>query len=178
MEKPSNGDDLIKGGEDLGEFKEKLEINEETKTNKVKALSLVKDIFFDWSLRADINAYGKIFDYKNIFIRVIWSFIFISSTILTILVCVSLMLEYLTYDVVTKTNVFYERPIKFPAVTLCDNDQFTTRFAEDLLMNISKSSNLSIVNPNDLQSIITLAQFNAASPSFGDEARKKLGEFS
>jgi hypothetical protein len=44
-------------------------------------------------------------------------------------------------------------------------------------MNISKSSNLSIAKPNDLQSIITLAQFIAASPAFGDEARKKLGKF-
>ena len=44
------------------------------------------------------------------------------------------------------------------------------------IMNISKSNNLSIANQNDLQSIITLAQFNAASPAFGDEARKKLGK--
>jgi hypothetical protein len=178
MEKPSNeAGDMVKGGEELGDFKEKLEQNKEAKTSKEKKFSLVKDVFLDWSLRADINAYGKVFDYKNKFIRVIWSFIFTSLTVLTILVCVSLLLEYLTYDVVTKTNVFYERPIKFPAVTLCDNDEFTTRFAEDFIMNISKSRNLSIDNQNDLQSIITLAQFIAASPAFGDEARKKLGNF-
>jgi hypothetical protein len=176
MEKSSNEDDLAKGSGNLAEFKEKLELNEEAKTNKKKTLSLVKEVFLEWSLRADINAYWKIFYYKNMLIRVIWSFIFISSTILTILVCISLLLEFLTYDVVTKTNVFYERPIKFPAVTLCDNDEFTTRFAEDFIMNISKSKNLSIANQNDLQSIITLAQFNAASPAFGDEARKKLGK--
>jgi len=60
MEKPSNeAGDMVKGGEELGEFKQKLELNEEAKANKEKKLSLVKDVFLDWSLRADINAYGK-----------------------------------------------------------------------------------------------------------------------
>lgn len=160
-------------------FEDSIEKNENDlmpNEERFKKRQKLKEKVLDWSLRVDINAYNKIFDYKNKCIKIIWALIFIASTLLTIIVCILLLVEYFEYDVITKTNVVYERPSQFPAVTLCDNDQFTTSDAQLFLINISRTYNLSFSNSNDLHSIITLAQMRAANPlAYTNEWRQKLG---
>jgi hypothetical protein len=152
-----------------------IDLKETQNREKTKKSSALKEVLLDWSIRVDINAYNKIWDYNNILVKLIWSFIFASSTGLTLLVCVQSVMQYLEYEVITKTNMIYQRPTKFPAVTLCDNDQFTTRDAELFLKEIAAKNNLSFTNKNDLEKIIILGQMKAANPSYSDDMRKKLG---
>ena len=82
---------------------------------------------------------------------------------------------FLKYEVVTQTGITYEVPTQFPAVTICNNDPFTTSNAELLYDIVGKENRLT---PSTLQVNVDLnylVRIKAANPSFGNENRKKLG---
>ena len=43
---------------------------------------------------------------------------------------------YYQFEVVTQTEIINERPTEFPTVTICNNNPFTTKIAQDLVRNV------------------------------------------
>ena len=87
--------------------------------------SILKETFLEFSKRTDLNAYGKIFDYENVWAKLIWFLFLIGSVSLTAYVLSGNVLSYLEYGVVSEIGVVYETPTEFPAVTFCDYRPFT-----------------------------------------------------
>jgi hypothetical protein len=137
----------------------------------------IKEIFTIWSHTSDINCYTKIFMYQgNFLVQLIWTLILLGSTCATCWLITKSVLDYLAYEVVSQTNVFYEVPTKFPAITVCDNDPFTSKYSENLYENISKTNNFGWNPINNVNNNLNfLVKMHAANPSFGDENRKLLG---
>lgn len=66
-------------------------------------------------------------------------------------------------------------PTKFPAVTICNNDAFTTSNAQNLYEEIAKESGLKLFTNQVNSDLNSLVRIKAANPSYGDENRRKLG---
>ena len=125
--------------------------------------SILKETFLEFSKRTDLNAYGKIFDYENVWAKLIWFLILIGSLSLTAYVLSGNVLSYLEYGVVSEIGVVYETPTEFPAVTFCDYRPFTTAtspFSQTTLK----------LDPEEK---VEYGKMTAANMSYND--RKKLG---
>jgi len=131
---------------------------------------ILKETFVEFSHRTDINAYGKIFEYENSFVKLLWSFILLGSLSLTAWVLSNNVLAYLQYGVVSQIGVVYETPTEFPAVTFCDNNPFTTGNYPDV-GNLYANA----VDDYGQFGYIYLFQMAASNPSYGDVNRKLLG---
>ena len=142
-------------------------------SNRLKNL---REVYLNWSLTVDINGYNKIFHYRNnIYAQLIWIPILLASTGLTFCIIGLSTVAYLKHDVVTQTNLVYDIPTKFPAVTFCNVDPFTTEESQRLLELVSNQSRIPIDNSSINTNLMNLAQLYAAHPEYGDENRAHLG---
>ena len=147
-----------------------LDINQEVKSQpKVNAkIDILKQTFFEFSQRTNVDCYSKIFDYDHFFIKLIWIIIFLASLSFTSYLLTSNFIAYLTYGISTQIGSYYSIPADFPAVTFCDSNAFTTWEAADLISQYYHGW-------ESYNSILVFAYMEASNPSYGDEKRKKLG---
>jgi len=132
----------------------------------------IKDIFLEWSLRSNLDCFVKIFEYKSKPLACfIWTLVLIGSSGFTFWSISKIILEYFNYEVISKTTMVYENPTKFPTITICDNNPFTSIQAQMLFEAIIKKSNLSPSDPN----IFRFAKMRASSRELNDAERKRLG---
>ena len=59
---------------------------------------------------------------------------------------ITLILTYLEYGVTTTVRIIYETPTAFPEITICNVNQFSTRYAFELLQNISQQNQINVLN--------------------------------
>jgi len=103
---------------------------------------------------------------------------------------INAILTYLKYDVATTTRTVFEIPTKFPKITICNFNMFTTEFSLELLKNLSKSKSkegTNIFNRDEVKdipysqiipkvsNIHKYAVSIVNSKNFSDDLRKKLG---
>jgi hypothetical protein len=122
--------------------KENLELqnkNSLNSRNKFQSnFSNVRKTFLNWSQKVDINCYTKMMDYSgNYFVQFIWLVILLGSTGATFYLIARSLMDYLKYEVTSQIKLIDEIPTKFPTVTFCDNNPFTSIVAQDFLQNIS-----------------------------------------
>ena len=128
----------------------------------------MKQTFVSWCQKSDINGLSKIFDYENNFVKFIWLIILLVSLGVNAWIMSWSIVAYLQYEVVSLIQVFSERPTEFPAVTICDINQFTTE------------KGLSFVNSLidakcDEKCAAFNAAMNASNPEFSAEYKKLFG---
>jgi hypothetical protein len=133
----------------------------------------VKEIFMLWSKSVDINVYTKMLEYSpNYKVQFIWLLILLGSTGGTFYFISKSILDYLNYDVVSKTNLINEFPAVFPTVTFCDNNPFSTKYSESVWENVSKRNGTQGLKA---KKIFNLALLEVSSNAYSDEQRKRLG---
>ena len=138
--------------------------------NEVNLFHHLKEIFLEWSLRANVNCYVKIFQYKNnIFAKLMWLSILILSACITAWMIVRTITNYLSYNVTSKIAVNYEIPTEFPAVTMCDTNPFSSTQAQDQFYAWFGTNWL------DLETNEKQAKMLASSPSYSNTQRRQLG---
>jgi hypothetical protein len=140
----------------------------------------ISTYLIDWSLLSTFHCYPKIFQYKNIVARILWSICFLLLGGITCRLVAQCYMDYVEYEVVTQIKVITERPITFPTITICQYNPFTTVFAQDLINDISiQAFNNPIENMSfkevvvNLLSINSLTKMMTAQPDF--ESKKNLG---
>ena len=171
---PFETDKLLAIQVQLESLKREIEILKEKDllTNDKKDLKKkenLKETFLSWSERSDVNCYGKIFEYENIFVKSIWAFILLGALGATSWFVSWSILAYLDYGVVSQIGVVHEQPTEFPAVTICDNNPFTTQQGHEFVLSKLNESK------NKIKKAVDLASMQAADPLYGDQNRKKLG---
>ena len=115
-----------------------------------------------------------------------------NSSALASYLVINVFINYFNYGVVTTTRTLNEIPSKFPQITICNYNMFTTEYSLEFLRNMSESMKKSkndvnifdkneIVNKSYLTMIPKVTVFYKRvisyvnSESFSDENRKKLG---
>jgi hypothetical protein len=176
-------EDKIKPESTANELSEKSEENlatsfskkDEQKTETGRKYLLLKKTFTNWSKKTDINGYSKIFKYKKNYVaQFLWLVILLALTGATFWLIAFNIQNYLSYNVVSQTEIVFEKPSLFPTITICDNDAYTTKEAEYLFENISYNYGFNFSNKVN-KDLNYLVQMETSNPSFGDEQRKKIG---
>jgi len=148
---------------------------------ETKRRPLLSSFLIDWSLLSTFQCYPKIFQYKTTTARVFWSFFFLVFASLTCRLVFKCFTDFAEYEVVTKIKVIPERPITFPAITICDYSPFKSYYAQTLIRNISlETFNKEVESMTfieiikNLTNITTLAKMRTADPRF--DLKKNLSQ--
>ena len=104
--------------------------NKEDQQVKDKIKNILDDPF--------AQAIVKIFFSPNLILKIFLVIFVISSTTLASYMTINVIIEYLNYDVVTTTRTVLEIPTKFPQITICNYNMFTTEYALEFLKNFSE----------------------------------------
>jgi hypothetical protein len=159
------------------EIESKLEKRPSTKLEKVK------EIVFDWSKEVAFQAYPKVFNEKlYLVVRIIWAIVFLGFSGVTCFLCVQSLLGYLQWNTVSTIQIVREAPTKFPAITICDSNPFTSKTAQRLLEKLAlQKFNINITTMNITEfnvyreNLTNYAKIVVNSPDFSDDNRKLLG---
>ena len=150
-------------------------------TTKGQRLKVVKEVFYDWSKRANVDGYSKIFQYeRNKVAKMTWALIFLGSLGVTCWFISLNIIDYLKHDVVTTIVKNTEIPTPFPTITICNINPFTSRQAQNLFEDLALAQNitLSTANESELSLINELARMYAADPAYPIKSKISLGGFS
>ena len=137
--------------------------------------SSVNKKILSWSQRVDINCFRKMMDYKgNYLAQFIWLLILLGSTGATYYLIVTSLMDFLRFEATSQINIVNEMPVKFPTVTFCDNNPFSSIHAQYLMQNISVN-----FNTTDKGLVFKLTKYLASYKkfqieNFPNERSKKL----
>jgi hypothetical protein len=141
-----------------------------------KSSSELEKVFVEWSLLSTFHCYPKIFQYENKIAKVIWSLIFILFSAATSFLVATSFNDFFEYRVVSTIRLVDERPILFPAVTICDNNAFNTVQAQHLMDSLW-SDYFSDINKtsSEMRSFIEFTKAYAMSHRLTENEKKQLG---
>ena len=80
-------------------------------------------------------------------------------------------------------EIVSEKPMQFPTLTICDSNGFTTKYAQELILNTSISyygldiKKMSFSNYSDyaIKNLSKVVKSLVNYPEYGDEVRQRLG---
>ena len=132
-----------------------------------------KEIFISWSKSVDINVYTKMIEYSpNYKVQAIWLLILLGSIGATFYFISKSILDFFKYEVVSQTTLINEFPIVFPAVTFCDNNVLSRKYAESVWEDVAQKNGITDLNS---ESLYSLALQTLSSNAYSDEERKRSG---
>ncbi|CAF0907174.1 unnamed protein product [Brachionus calyciflorus] len=122
--------------------------------------SKIKAFFLEWVDPLTMHGLPNIFRTKYLSIKVLWTLAFILANGACFYFIVKSVLEYLEYNVVTKIRVLEKDSVQFPAVTICNANQFLTSSAINFSTSLLAENNIT-----DIANSTFLSQ-NFHSPSY------------
>ena len=143
----------------------------------------IREKFIDWSKSSSCHGYHRIFRVSRLSIRILWIISLIISSIFCVYMSSKSIMDYLNYDVVTKTRVHHELPTQFPTVTVCNINPFVTQNASQFIRNImAKELDLDVLNSTPSTGLLkyieyahVLALAERFKPEFKEISRQSFG---
>ena len=159
------------------------EIESKLEKEPITKLAKAKEIIFEWSKEVAFQAYPKVFNEKlHLAVRIIWTLVFLGFSGITCFLCVQSLLGYLQWGTVSTIEIVREVPTKFPAITICDSNIFTSKYAQTLLETLALlkfNINITTMNITEFniykENLTNYAKIVVNNPDFGEENRKLLG---
>ena len=79
------------------------------------------------------QAFLRLFHTSHIFIKIFLLAVLLTNVCLSSYMVIESILLYSSFQVSTTTRTYFEMPITFPKVIICNQNMFTTRFALDFI---------------------------------------------
>jgi hypothetical protein len=138
----------------------------------------LKEEVLEFCARTDINAFTKVFEYKNPFAKLAWLVFLFGALAFTGWVMSTGVLDFLQWPVQSQIGVYFENPTEFPAVTFCDVNPFTTKESQTVYKNFTDQYGKTLTKTNETISVLKSPGFDIllmAASSYSDDYKKKLG---
>ena len=100
----------------------------------------LKSFIDDQLSGSSLLALPKIIKTKYISVKLVWIAALLIATGLFIYMVTQNVIEYLQFNVNTKTRSFREYPVLFPALVICNKEPFVTNFSIDYLANMIRNN--------------------------------------
>ena len=97
-----------------------------------------------------IHGVAKLIRARNFFIRFLWFQLLICSSFCCVYLIKGTILDYLSFNVITKIRIQNEHSFKFPTITICNKNTFTSDESVNYLNNLAKENNFSYFNNTSL----------------------------
>jgi hypothetical protein len=110
------------------------------KKHKIK--NVIKNVLYN----SFAQALYKIFTTNHFILKTFLLIFVLASACLASYLVINVFINYFNYGVVTTTRTLNEIPSKFPQITICNYNMFTTEYALDFLRNMSESMTKDDVN--------------------------------
>jgi hypothetical protein len=155
-----------------------IEINKNDENNNDKKMELM----LKENLSCEMFHFVLNFFYTpRLFMKLIFLMFVLLSYGLASYTIITLIIDYLNYDVITTTRTINETPVAFPKVSICNKNPLTTKFAYDFLMksnliNMTQIDELLNGNRNDAIVELTLisTRLFGILQYISDDEKKKL----
>ena len=85
------------------------------------------------------QAFMKLVDTPLLIIKALLGLFLTASIALSAFLTVQSFISFFAYDVTTTSRIIVETPAKFPKVTICNLNPFTSRFSQAFLRNVSET---------------------------------------
>lgn len=159
-------------------------INQNGNFQEKPTRDLIKELLIEWSMVSTSHGWPSIFRVKRLKLKVMWFICFIIATGFCGFGVIKSILDFLDYDVVTKIRLVQEKPITYPAVTICNLNPLVTSkansfilkyFSESFAQNFTNFSNLiKYSNENEIKLLSKYDKIiqQIADPDFGDAEKR------
>ena len=108
----------------------------ERKSKKIK--NTIKSIIKD----STIHGIPRLLKANSLMSKISWILLFICSISYCIYLIITASLSYLQYNTVTNFEIIPEMPAIFPAITICNLNQYQTNYSFDIVQKYSNYSSL------------------------------------
>ena len=146
-------------------------------------LTTLKNEFVKWSLLTKFDGFSKVFQTNIVGLKIIWLMIFLLFTALTAALVIKNITDFCKFEMTSLIEVKIERPTNFPAVTICNNNPFTSNQSQSLMDMIAlENYGITMTNMTYLQafhfssSINELTKMNVNSLNYSDIERENLAD--
>ena len=103
------------------------EYEEKTNIHLQKPEKRLKECLEEAALSKTAHGFEKIISHKKFSLKLIWILLLLASVGVCIYFVVKSVADYLDYEVVTKIQSFYELPVLFPTVTICNVNMYNNK---------------------------------------------------
>jgi hypothetical protein len=114
---------------------EQVRKEEKTQSNEVSFIKAFLRENLDTFDTPSTKALFKIFLSRHILLKVFYILFLLASTGLASYLVIESIMNYLAFDVTTKSRTIYETPTLFPKVAFCNRNMYQTKYAYDLLQS-------------------------------------------
>ena len=167
--------------EDIRQIKLSEKSNEQNEN--LSKLTTLKNEFVEWSLLTKFDGFSKVFQTKVVAIKIIWLVIFLLFTGLTAALVIKNITGFCKFEVTSLIEVKIERPTNFPAITICNNNPFTSSQSQSLMDMIAlENYGITMTNMTYDQafqyssSLNDLTKMYAKSLNYSDTERENLAD--
>jgi hypothetical protein len=161
---------------------DETKIKHDAKVEKHNKWTRMKKKFVEWS---NFNCYTKIFQTNVFWMKIVWTLLFLIFTSLTAWQIALNIAGFIGFGVTSLIEVKSELRADFPAITICDNNPFTSSQAQSLMDDISfKAYNKTFDNMTYSEIyfnsgyISEWTKMHVNSPNFSDQDRLNLAAIS
>ena len=108
------------------------------KMEKKKIKLMLEDLIAD----STVHGIPRLVQSHSLLAKLIWIFCFIFSACYCVYMIFSTVDNYLDYGTVVDINYLTEKSVTFPAITICNQNQFQTNSSFALVENFTRNSNI------------------------------------
>lgn len=142
-----------------------------SKTERKYFFKDFKGVAIDSGKTTSCLGINKFFNSQKFPIKFLWLISTIFSSVFCSYLVINSVIEYFSYNVVTKTTFHLKVPSPFPSVAICNINQFMTNYSVEFSNNFLNQD----VSQFDPSSLSYFLGSNAKNPNRTDEERKKMG---
>jgi hypothetical protein len=110
---------------------------QKSESNTTLAIRFEKSFlnFLEYSTIGGLSDLGK---RKALYLRIFWMIVVFICSSYALVTIIETIKIYYNYEVILAFDKYQDMPIKFPAITICNENQFNERYAFNYLFKFSK----------------------------------------
>lgn len=149
-----------------------------------KSLKNIRNILKESALDSTAHGLRHIILRDALSIKLVWFLFFLASSGACFYLISKTILEYVSYETVSKTETIIQIPSLFPTVSICNLNPFQTQESDTFVNNIlaqngllTLATNPSFISTVFLHEMLIFKYFiatNGANPNISDASRKNL----
>lgn len=117
------------------------------KTSKLKE---IKEAIHEAATDSTAHSIPHMFKRRNVFLKIFWSLCLLAATGVCAWMISTSIIDYLSYDTVSKTESVLDLPAQFPTVSICNMNSFVTNYSIDFVKRVLTQYKLYQPNSTDL----------------------------